>query len=101
MKHETESVISSICAADDTIKKSDFIAAMSLLRGDKSNDGKEYDTTLTRAEAANILRVSRATITAWAKSGIITRFAVKGRKKALGYSRRSVMAILNGKAEGV
>lgn len=96
MKHETETVIASICAADETIKKPDFMAAMSLLRGDRDADGAEYDTPLSRGEAAKILRVSKTTITTWAKSGIILRLAVKGRKKALGYSRRSVMRILSG-----
>ena len=96
MKSQTETVIASICAADETIKKADMVAALSLLRGDKSALAPECDTPLTREEAATMLRVSRATVTTWAKRGIIRRMAIKGRRKALGYSRRSVMAILNG-----
>lgn len=96
MKAQTETVIASICAADETIKKSEMLAALSLLRGDKKELAPECDTPLTRAEAAAMLRVSRATVTTWSKRGIIRRMEIDGRRKALGYSRRSVMAILNG-----
>ena len=71
-------------------------AALSLLRGDKNAVAESCDVPLTREEAAAMLRVSRQTVTAWAKRGVIRRMAIKGRRKALGYSRRSVMAILNG-----
>ena len=100
MKNQTESVIASICAADETIKKSDMLAALALLRGEKKGIAPECDTPLTREEAAHLLRVSRATVTTWAKRGIIRRMEIKGRRKALGYSRRSVVAILNGETGG-
>lgn len=100
MKNQTETVIASICAADDTIKKADMLAALSLLRGEKSGVAESCDVPLTREEAAAMLRVSRQTVTAWAKRGVIKRLAIKGRRKALGYSRRSVMAILNGETTG-
>lgn len=51
---------------------------------------------MTRAEVAAALRVSKVTVTAWAKRGIIRRMAIPGRRKAVGYSRKSVAAILNG-----
>lgn len=100
MKSNTESVIEAICAADETIKKADVIAALDILRGAKNSRVPECDTPLTRGEAAALLRVSRATVTAWAKRGVIRRMEIKGRRKALGYSRRSVMAILNGETVG-
>lgn len=100
MKSQTESVIASICAADETIKKPDMVAALSLLRGDKKSIAPECDTPLTRGEVSNLLRVSRATVTTWAKRGIIRRIEITGRRKALGYSRRSVLAILNGETDG-
>ena len=100
MKNQTETVIASICAADETIKKADMLAALAVLRGEKSGGAESCDIPLTREEAANLLRVSRATVTAWAKRGVIRRMAIKGRRKALGYSRRSVMAILNGETTG-
>lgn len=100
MKNQTKSVIAAICAADETIKKSDMLAALALLRGEKKGIAPECDTPLTREEAAHLLRVSRATVTTWAKRGIIRRMEIKGRRKALGYSRRSVMAILNGETGG-
>lgn len=100
MKAQTETVIASICAADETIKKADMVAALSLLRGDKKEVAPECDVPLTRAEAAAKLRVSRATVTTWAMRGIIRRMEIKGRRKALGYSLRSVMAILNGETGG-
>lgn len=99
MKNQTESVIASICAADETIKKADMIAALSLLRGEKNAVAETCDVPLTREEAARLLRVSRTTVTAWGKRGIIRRMSIHGRRKALGYSRRSVMAILNGDGE--
>lgn len=94
MKPETEKVIASICAADDTIKREDMAAALRLLRGDKSPVADDGDMPLTRIEAAHRLRVSVATVTAWGKSGIIRRIAIQGRRKALGYSLRSVLAVL-------
>lgn len=100
MKEQTAQVIASICAADETIKKSDMTAALSLLRGDKKGTAEECDTPLTRSETAAMLRVSRQTVTTWAMRGIIRRMEIKGRRKALGYSRRSVVAILNGETGG-
>ena len=96
MKPQTESVLMSICAADETISKADISAALAVLRGRKGEPPQECDTPLTRREAAELLRVSRTTVTAWAKRGTIRRIAIKGRRKALGYSRKSVLAILNG-----
>ncbi len=96
MKIETQAVISSICAADETIKKTDMLAALALLRGEKSEVSESCDFPLTRAEAAEMLRVSRVTVSAWAKRGVIRRMSIPGRRKAVGYSRRSVIEILNG-----
>ena len=75
------------------------LAALSLLRGEKDGVAEPCDVPLTRDEAASLLRVSRTTVTTWGKQGIIRRMAIPGRRKALGYSRRSVMAILNGNGE--
>ena len=100
MKNQTESIIASICATDETIQKADMAAALSLLRGDKKAVAEDCDIPLTRAEAAKMLRVSKVTVSAWGKSGIIGRIAIKGRRKALGFSRRSVVAILNAKGQG-
>ena len=99
MTNHTESVIAAICATDETIKKADMLAALSLLRGEKDGVAEPCDVPLTRDEAASLLRVSRTTVTTWGKQGIIRRMAIPGRRKALGYSRRSVMAILNGNGE--
>ena len=99
MKNQTETVIASICAADETIQKADMLAALAVLRGEKSGGAESCDIPLTREEAARLLRVSRTTVTAWGKRGIIRRMSIHGRRKALGYSRRSVMAILNGNGE--
>ena len=100
MKEHTEKVIAAICAADETIKKADMEAALSLLRGYKPELAPECDKPLTRAEAAALLRVSRATVTTWAMRGVIRRMEIKGRRKALGYSRRSILEILNGETGG-
>lgn len=96
MKNQTETIIASICATDETIKKADMIAALSLLRGEKNAVAEPCDIPLTREETARLLRVSRTTVSTWGKRGIIRRLSIPGRRKALGYSRRSVMAILNG-----
>ena len=50
---------------------------------------------------ARLLRVPKTTVTARGKRGVIRRMAIPGRRKALGYSRRSVMAILNGDVQEI
>ena len=101
MTNHTENVLASICAADETIKKSDMLAALALLRGEKDGIAEPCDVPLTRGEAARMLRVSRQTVTTWGKRGIIRVMKIPGRRKALGYSERSVRALLNGDGETV
>ena len=98
MKAETETVLATICAADETIKKADWLAALSLLRGDKTAVADDCDKPLTREEVARMLRVSLVTVTTLGKDGTIRRIVLPGRSRALGYSLRSVEEILNGKA---
>lgn len=98
MTEKTESVLAAVCAADETIKKPDYIAAMSLLRGEKNAVAANCDKPLTRAEVARMLRVSLVTVTTLGKDGTIRRIVLPGRSRALGYSLRSVEEILNGKA---
>ena len=102
MKQGTEQIIMAAFANDETISKADMMAALDLLNGKRRPQAvaAAHDYPLTRAEAAAALRVSRATITTWAKRGTIRRIAIAGRKKAVGYSRADVYAILNGETTG-
>ena len=93
-----ETSIVTMCGDDASLKMENVIRAFAVMRGDKRADQAEadVDTPMTRAEVAAALRVSKVTVTAWAKRGIIRRMAIPGRRKAVGYSRKSVAAILNG-----
>lgn len=96
MKVSTLSIIQAACADDRTIPARDLDAALAILRGEGCAADEPLDFPLTRQEVAKLLRVSRVTVTAWAKAGAIRRVTIPGRKRALGYSRRDVAAILNG-----
>lgn len=97
MTKNTEAAVVAVCMADGTIKRADIRAAIDLLRGaGRGAAGEEADTALTRGEVARMLRVSKSTVSDWAMRGIIRRMTIAGRRKAVGYSRRSVLNILNG-----
>ena len=97
MKACTDTAIMALVAGDETIRPADANAALALLRGKGLPELVEEDRVLTRAEAAAKLRVSGVTISNWAKSGIIRRVAIPNRRKAVGYSWKSVMEILDGR----
>lgn len=86
----TDKAIAAILAADETIKSADAKKALAILRGTDAGQG----TVLTRAEAAQRLRVVPRTVTRWAREGLLRCVVVPGRKAAHGYTLASVEALL-------
>jgi len=97
VKAYTDTAITALVAGDETIRQSDANAALALLRGQRLLELVDEDKVLTRAEVAAKLRVTGVTVTNWARKGIIRRVTIPNRRKAVGYSWKSVMAILEGK----
>ena len=95
MKAYTDTAITALVAGDETIGRDDAKVARAILRGQKPPELAQ-DKVLTRREVAAKLRVSCVTVTNWARQGVIRRVAIPNRRKAVGYSWLSVMAIMNG-----
>ena len=96
MKAYTDTAIAALVAGDETIGRDDAKVALAILRGQKPPELAQEDKVLTRREVAAKLRVSCVTVTNWARQGVIRRVAIPNRRKAVGYSWLSVMAIMNG-----
>lgn len=103
MKAATEEFITQAISFDKSISVDVAKAALALLRGEKSaaavvpaECAVQRDVLLSRAEVAKKLRVSKVTVSQWARKGIIRRMTVPGRKKAVGYSQNDVFRIING-----
>lgn len=96
MKAYTDTAITALVAGDETIGRDDAKVALAILRGQKPPELAQEDKILTRREVAAKLRVSCVTVTNWARQGVIRRVAIPNRRKAVGYSWLSVMAIMNG-----
>ena len=89
----TEKAVMSMLAADDSITETAAQNALAILRGGAV---APENAVMTRKEVAAMLRVNLPTVSVWARQGVIKRVRMSGRRKSLGYSRQSVMAILNG-----
>ena len=100
MKAYTDTAITALVAGDETIGRDDAKVALAILRGQKPLELTQEDKILTRREVASKLRVSCVTVTNWARQGVIRRVAIPNRRKAVGYSWLSVMAIMNGSKDG-
>ena len=96
VKSITDTAITALVAGDETIGRDDAKVALAILRGQKPPELAQEDKILTRREVASKLRVSCVTVTNWARQGVIRRVAIPNRRKAVGYSWLSVMAIMNG-----
>ncbi len=102
LKH-TETAVLAILRADPSMTPETIRAGMSALKGNTAAGlavDAPTDRALTRQQAAEILGVKPATVTAYVRKGIIKafRFGAKG-KLASGYSAESVRALLErGKA---
>ena len=100
MKAYTDTAITALVAGDETIGRDDAKVALAILRGQKPPELAQEDRILTRREVAAKLRVSCVTVTNWARQGVIRRVAIPNRRKAVGYSWLSVMAVMNGEKDG-
>jgi predicted DNA-binding transcriptional regulator AlpA len=66
----------------------------------KKQESKEYgDRILRRAEVAERLSISRRTVDAWAKQGLIPKVKLPNRTRMLGCRERDVIALIEGRAE--
>ena len=98
MTEQTEDYIRHMLASDKTITKSVGLKALAILSG-KVAEESATDELKTRSEAAKMLRVCPVTVTNWGKRGIIRAVRIKGRRKAVGYSLRSINDFLAGNGD--
>ena len=98
MTQQTEDYIRHMLASDKTIAKSVGLKALEILSG-KVDEETATDELKTRSEAAKMLRVCPVTVTNWGKRGIIRAVRIKGRRKAVGYSLKSINELLAGKLD--
>lgn len=101
MTKQTENGITAILASDDTIPPKVGKMVLEILSGKRVKVGDDGDELKTRDEAAVMLRVCPVTVTNWGKRGIIHAVRIKGRRKAVGYSRKSIEAFITGHGDGV
>ena len=103
MMQSTKTAVVAILRADPSITREEANAALDALEG-RTAAGVAVDAptdrVLTRRQVAEIMGVDRATVSRYARKGLIKafRFGEKG-KLAKGYSAESVRALLErGKA---
>ena len=92
MKEKTEKMFRLIVGDDETITAGQAEEALSILRGEMPGGGDD-DEILTRREAAEILNVTKTTITNLANENLIKRIRIPGRRKSLGFSKKSVIEL--------
>lgn len=96
MTDATEKAIAALCAADTSITEADATRAIAILRGDAAARHTPDNRPMTRREVADLCGVSLNTVSNWGMSGAIRRCALPGHKKAFGYVREDVLAMLDG-----
>lgn len=97
MKAATESIIRSACAMDATVDPDAVGKAIALLNGRADAMGREFpDEPLTPKEVAAMLKCTTRTVMRYGDNGVIQRIGNRKNGTQTRYSRRSVMAFLNG-----
>lgn len=96
MKPDNESLITMILSNDPTVRKEDMKKALSILRGE--DEKKEIveglsRRVLSRKETAEMLNVSRQTVSRWGKEGKLK--PCRNGKKVYGYSYESVISFIS------
>ena len=92
MNEKTEQMFRLIVGNDETITAGQAEEALSILRGEMPGGGDD-DEILTRREAADMLNVTKTTITNLANENLIKRIRIPGRRKSLGFSKKSVIEL--------
>lgn len=98
MTSATKAIIDAAVRADPTVSREQARAAMSALNGEGAAvyaNAEPMDRALSRSTVAELLGVSKRTVTIYAKRGVIRacRFGRDGRRAA-GYSEQSVREAL-------
>ena len=94
----TEKAIEAIAATDPSIDRARLREGLRVIAGDvQTVPGCDNDRAISRAEAAQILGCSLAAISQYARRGVIRaiRLGATG-ARAMGYSEKSVRAVLAG-----
>lgn len=95
----TKSAIKSTLELDSTISPETAKRALEILEGKSSGciSQAQLPPVLTRAEAAELLKVSVKSIDLYGREGVIKRAYARG-KRCIGYTYESVKAVAEGKA---
>ena len=96
MTDATKNIIRSACAMDATVDLKMVDSAIALLDGGEPS--QQADEILTPGEVAKMLRCTTRTVMTYAKLGKIRRIGKRSEGTQTRYSRRSVLAFLEGRA---
>lgn len=95
----TENAIRSLVALDRTIDPDIVPKALDLLKGKTgADDSAGIDVPLTLAEVAQMMKCTKRTVQNYADRGVIRRIGGKETGTITRFSRRSVIAFLEGSA---
>ena len=97
MTDATKNIIRSACAMDATVDLKTVDAAISLLDGGAAAE-PQADEILTPGEVAKMLRCTTRTVMRYGKLGHIRRIGNRKEGAQTRYSKRSVLAFLEGRA---
>ena len=99
MTTATENIIRSACAMDATVDADSAERAIALLKGRADANGREFaDEPLTPGEVAAMLKCTTRTVKTYADHGVIRRIGNRKTGTQTRYSRRSVIAFMEGAA---
>jgi hypothetical protein len=99
MTKATENIIRSACAMDATVDADTTERVVALLKGAADAQGRPFaDEPLTPGEVAKMLKCTTRTVARYGETGLIRRIGNRKDGTQTRYSRRSVVAFLNGEA---
>lgn len=99
MTQATENIIRSAGAMDATVDPDTVEKAIALMKGRADAQGREFaDEPLTPKEVAAMLKCTTRTVQRYGDNGTIQRIGNRKNRTQTRYSRRSVLAFLNGGA---
>jgi predicted DNA-binding transcriptional regulator AlpA len=100
MRTTTQEAIRSILRADDTIGTDERAKLIAFIRNEippsQPQKQKDEERLIRRHEAAKRFSVSVRAIDRWAKTGILKKRVLPGRKRACGFLASEVQALIAG-----